>query len=168
VERRVEIAPPPGAILTLGLISDTHGLLRPQVHGLFAGVDAILHAGDVGGEEVLDELLLIAPTHAVHGNTDPPDHPRLASALVVTAAGVSIRVTHGHELGSPTPARLLERYAEQVIVFGHTHRPLVTQVAGRTVVNPGAAGARRFDLEPSVARLRIDRPHVEVELLAIA
>ena len=140
----------------IGLISDTHGLVRPRVHEALAGVELILHAGDVGGDEVLDELSLIAPVLAVYGNTDSPGDPRLAASIERTIGGVSIHVSHGHEVGSPTPARLLERYAAQVIVYGHTHRQHVSMVHGRLVVNPGAAGARRFKLEPSVARLTIE------------
>jgi putative phosphoesterase len=153
----------------IGLISDTHGLVRPAVHRALEGVDLILHAGDVGGDEVLDELALIAPVIAVYGNTDAPDDPRLRASIERTIGGVSIHVSHGHELGSPTPAKLLERYAAQVIVYGHTHRQLVVRADGRLVVNPGAAGARRFKLEPSVGRLTIEGGgRVDVELLTLA
>ncbi|HYD54882.1 MAG TPA: metallophosphoesterase family protein, partial [Gemmatimonadaceae bacterium] len=140
----------------IGLISDTHGLLRPDVHRALAGVELILHAGDVGGDDILDELALIAPVYAVYGNTDAPGDPRLAAEIVREVGGVSIHVSHGHEVGSPTPAKLLARYAEQVLVYGHTHRQLVAQADGRLVVNPGAAGPRRFDLVPSVAILTIE------------
>ncbi len=153
--------------MIIGLISDTHGLVRPQVHTALAGVELILHAGDVGGDEVLDELALIAPVLAVYGNTDAPGDPRLREAIDRTYGGVSVHVSHGHEVGSPTPARLLERYAAQVIVYGHTHRQHVAQVDGRLVVNPGAAGAKRFKLEPSVARLRIENERAEVELVPL-
>jgi putative phosphoesterase len=91
----------------VGLISDTHGLVRPDVHTALAGVELILHAGDVGGDEILDELELIAPVHAVYGNTDPPGEIRLATAIDVEIGGVRIHVSHGHEVGSPTPAKLL-------------------------------------------------------------
>jgi putative phosphoesterase len=151
----------------IGLISDTHGLVRPQVHQALVGVELILHAGDVGGDEVLDELSLIAPVLAVHGNTDSSDDPRLREAIDRTFDGVSVHVSHGHEVGSPTPARLLARYAAQVIVYGHTHRQQIAQADGRLVVNPGAAGARRFKLEPSVARLTILEGRAEVELVAL-
>jgi len=151
----------------IGLISDTHGLVRPQVHTALAGVELILHAGDVGGDEVLDELALIAPVLAVYGNTDAPGDPRLREAIDRTYGGVSVHVSHGHEVGSPTPARLLERYAAQVIVYGHTHRQHVAQVDGRLVVNPGAAGAKRFKLEPSVARLRIENERADVEVVPL-
>ena len=149
----------------IGLISDTHGMVRPRVHDALAGVELILHAGDVGGDEVLDELSLIAPVLAVYGNTDAPGQPRLAESIERTIGGVSIHVSHGHEVGSPTPARLLARYDAQVIVYGHTHRQHVAAVEGRLVVNPGAAGAKRFKLEPSVARLTITDGHVAVEIV---
>jgi hypothetical protein len=151
----------------IGLISDTHGLVRPQVHQALAGVELILHAGDVGGDEVLDELSLIAPVLAVSGNTDTPGDPRLREAIDQSIGGVSIHVSHGHEVGSPTPARLLERYAAQVIVYGHTHRQHVARAGGCLIVNPGAAGAKRFKLSPSVARLTIAHGVAEVELIPL-
>ena len=141
--------------IVIGLISDTHGLLRPSVHAALAGVSLILHAGDVGGDEILDELATIAPVEAVYGNTDPPGHPRLLAAIERQIGGVRIHVSHGHEVGAPTPEKLLAKYPADVIVYGHTHRQLITRADGRLVVNPGAAGPRRFDLEPSVARLTI-------------
>ena len=138
----------------IGLISDTHGLLRPDVHSALAGVELILHAGDVGGEDILHELNTIAPTFAVRGNTDAPAN-YLESEIVREIGGLSIHVSHGHEVGRLTPERLLARFPQDVLVYGHTHRQFLLQWEGRTVVNPGAAGQRRFDLSPSVARLRI-------------
>jgi putative phosphoesterase len=151
----------------IGVISDTHGLLRPDVHDALAGVELILHAGDVGGDEILDELALIAPVRAVYGNTDAPGQPRLRDSIEVTIDDVSIHVSHGHELGSPVPAKLLERYAADVVVYGHTHRPLIAKADGRLVLNPGAAGPRRFDILPSVARLTIAAGRAEAELVAL-
>lgn len=153
----------PGA-RRIGLISDTHGLVRPEVHAALAGVELILHAGDVGPDEILDELEIIAPVRAVHGNTDLPRRPRLAAAIDLELEGVRVHVSHGHELGSPTPERLAARYDADVIVYGHTHQQLVARVDGRLVVNPGAAGPRRFKLEPSVAVLTIAGGRAEVEL----
>lgn len=143
------------AVHSIGLISDTHGLLRPDVHRALTGVELILHAGDVGGDELLDELAIIAPVRAVSGNTDPPGNPRLSPSIDIVVEGVRIHVSHGHELGAPKPERLLARYAADVIVYGHTHRPLVVSAEGRLVVNPGAAGPARFDITPSVAILEI-------------
>lgn len=157
-----------GDVHVVGLISDTHGLLRPDVHTALAGVELILHAGDVGGDEILDELSLIAPVKAVYGNTDPPGDPRLVTAIDMTIGGLRVHVSHGHEVGPPTPAKLLEKYDADVIVYGHTHRQLVTQVGGRWVVNPGAAGQRRFDLLPSIARLEISGLKVEVRVVELA
>jgi uncharacterized protein len=152
----------------IGLISDTHGLVRPDVHTALAGVELILHAGDVGGDDILDELQLIAPVHAVYGNTDPPGQPRLTDSIEMTVGGVRVHVSHGHEVGSPTPAKLLARYGADVIVYGHTHKQLLTNADGRWVVNPGAAGPRRFDLMPSVARMTIRDRHVEIEIVNLA
>lgn len=151
----------------IGIISDTHGLVRPDVHTALTGVELILHAGDVGGQDILMELGLIAPVRAVFGNTDAPDEPGLAEAIELTIDDVTIHVSHGHEVGSPTAAKLLARYAANVIVFGHTHRPLVARAGGRLVLNPGAAGPRRFDIVPSVARLTISGGRVEAELVAL-
>lgn len=152
----------------VGLISDTHGLVRASVHEALAGVSQILHAGDVGGADILAELGTIAPIRAVYGNTDAPGQPSLTQRLAIEIGGVRIHVSHGHELGSPTPERLLATYDADVIVYGHTHRQLVTRADGRLVVNPGAAGARRFNLQPSVAILTIVDGAADVELLPLA
>jgi len=154
-----------GTRRVIGLISDTHGLVRPDVFLAFEGVDAIYHAGDVGGREVLRILSKIAPTQAVYGNTDPPGDPALTAQFAETVGGVTVHVSHGHEVGSPTPARLLERYEAQVIVYGHTHRQLVVEAGDRLVVNPGAAGPRRFHLMPSVALLTIRDGKASVEIV---
>ncbi|HEY2433384.1 MAG TPA: metallophosphoesterase family protein [Vicinamibacterales bacterium] len=149
----------------MGLISDTHGLVRPEVFGALAGVQLILHAGDVGGQNVLDELAAIAPVRAVYGNTDSPDEPGLAAEIGLRIDGLSIHVSHGHELGQPTSERLLARYAADVLVYGHTHRPLIERSGPRLVVNPGAAGPRRFDLKPSVALLTLTNGSAEARLI---
>ena len=145
----------------IGLISDTHGLVRPQVFAALGGVELILHAGDVG-EGVLEELETIAPVHAVYGNTDVPGDPRLSAALEETFGAVRVHVSHGHELGAPTPEKLLAAYDADVIVYGHTHRPLLVRADGRWVVNPGAAGPRRFDIEPSVARMLVSDHDISI------
>jgi putative phosphoesterase len=150
----------------IGLISDTHGQVRRRVHTALAGVQLILHAGDVGGNEVLDELALIAPVRAVRGNTDPPD-ARLPHSLVHDFNGRTIHVSHGHELGAPMPEALLARYDADVVVYGHTHVALVQRAGERLVVNPGAAGPARFDHVPSVARLSIDGEILKVEIVPL-
>jgi len=151
----------------VGLVSDTHGLVRGAVHDALAGVELILHAGDVGGQEILDELSLIAPVRAVFGNTDPTDLPGLEEEILLTVGGIRVHVSHGHEVGTPTPAKLAERYDADVLVYGHTHRQLVTRIGGRLVINPGAAGPRRFNLLPSVGRLIISGRKAEVEIVEL-
>jgi putative phosphoesterase len=153
--------------LVIGVISDTHGLVRPDVHEALAGVYLILHAGDVCGDEVLDELSIIAPVAAVAGNCDPAGHPRLPYRMDRTIHGTTFHVSHGHELGVPTPAKLLANYDASVIIYGHTHRPLVHREGTQLVLNPGAAGPRRFDIKPTVARLTISGSNVEVELIEL-
>ena len=139
----------------IGLISDTHGLLRPGVFDRFEGVLRILHAGDVGSVDILVELEAIAPVTAVYGNTDGwAMRERLPEVAEVEEAGRRIVVVHGHDPGSPTPAKLAAAHAgADIVVYGHTHRPRVERVGRTLVVNPGAAGPARFQLKPSVAVL---------------
>ena len=151
--------------MVVGLVSDTHGLVRPEVFAALEGVALILHAGDVGGRAVLTELGTIAPVQAVYGNVDAPGTPGLDQRIRADVEGLSVHVSHGHELGQPTPEKLLRRYDADIIVFGHTHRPLVERAGKRLVVNPGAAGPRRFDLKPSVARLTVQNGRAEVDLV---
>ncbi|HET7613152.1 MAG TPA: metallophosphoesterase family protein [Gemmatimonadaceae bacterium] len=158
--------PDPARII--GLISDTHGLVRAGVHEALSGVELILHAGDVGGDAILQELRLIAPVRAVFGNTDVPGDPALVERIDLEVGGVHLHVSHGHEIGSPTPAKLAERYDADVVVYGHTHQQLVTRIDGRLFVNPGAAGPRRFNLKPSVGRLTIVGGRAEVDIIDIA
>jgi putative phosphoesterase len=158
-------------VYVVGLISDTHGLLRPEVTAAFAGVALILHAGDVGGAKVLEALTSIAPVEAVFGNVDDVHDPMLRAERVVSLGGVTIHVSHGHELGRPKPELALARYQGDVVVFGHTHKALMVRDGQRLAVNPGAAGPRRFDLRPSVARLTIAAgatPVTDVELIWLA
>ncbi len=139
----------------LGLISDTHGLLRPAVLDRFQGVLRILHAGDIGSEDILTELEAIAPVTAVYGNTDGSAlRRRLPEVAEVAEAGRRIVVVHGHNPGAPTPAKLARAHPEaDIVVYGHTHQARVERVGRTLVVNPGAAGPARFHLKPSVALL---------------
>src|SRR5258707_554042 len=116
-----------GDPVVIGLISDTHGLIRPGVAAAFEGVERILHAGDVGGMTVLQALGSIARVDAVYGNTDDPHDPALARERVITIGGVTIHVSHGHELGRPTAELALAHYAYDVVVFGHTHRAVMVR-----------------------------------------
>src|SRR5271167_3899931 len=103
--------------IIVGLISDTHGLVRPEIARAFEDVQLILHAGDVGGSTVLARLATIAPVDAVYGNVDDPHDPALRAERVVTLGGVTIHVSHGHELKCPTPELALGRYHGDVDVL---------------------------------------------------
>ncbi|HEX9055178.1 MAG TPA: metallophosphoesterase family protein [Gemmatimonadales bacterium] len=145
--------------MRLGVIADTHGLLRPEVLDVFRDVDHILHAGDVGPLGLLAELEALAPVTAVYGNTDGWDvRARLPAVARVELDGFRVVVTHGDQLGSPTPEKLQAAFPDaEILVFGHTHRPILTLVdVVVTVMNPGGAGARRFDLPPSVGILELE------------
>lgn len=158
-------------VYTIGVISDTHGLLRPSVHEAFKGVDLILHAGDVGGrvstQDILLELRTIAPVHAVYGNCDAPGEADLTTDYIANIEGYSFHVQHGHELGRPSPERLAEAYPHDVVIFGHTHIPVIEWMEGRLILNPGAAGPKRFDIEPTVARIEIDSTSSEGKKLSV-
>jgi putative phosphoesterase len=145
--------------MRLGVIADTHGLLRPEVFRAFAEVDHIVHAGDLGPLDLLTALEAIAPVTAVYGNTDGEDvRRRLPQVATVELEGFDVVVTHGDQLGSPTPEGLNAAFPDaQIIIYGHTHRPLLTLVdVVVTVMNPGGAGHRRFGLPPSVGILELE------------
>src|SRR5688500_15133757 len=117
--------------------------MRAEALAALYGVETILHAGDVGALSVLRELEGVAPVHAVAGNVDDPT-VGLPTHLTLSFGGVSFHISHGHELGSPTADALARRYRADVVIYGHTHRPLIRQIGSTLVVNPGAAGPRRF------------------------
>ena len=145
--------------MRLGVIADTHGLLRPEVFQAFDQVDHIIHAGDLGPLDLLTELEAIAPVTAVYGNTDGQEvRQRLPQVAQIELDGFDILVTHGDQLGSPTPEGLNAAFpSAQIIIYGHTHRPLLTIVdVVVTVMNPGGAGHRRFGLPPSVGILELE------------
>lgn len=136
---------------TIGVISDTHGVLRPAALDALAGVEHIVHAGDVGGADVLAALGRIAPVTAVRGNND---HGAWAESLperaTVTIAGMRLLVVH--DQAEVTPAELR---AFDVLVTGHSHRPLIERHGELLRVNPGSAGPRRFTLPIAIARLEV-------------
>jgi uncharacterized protein len=145
--------------MRLGVISDTHGLLRPEVFDAFREVDHILHGGDVGPAGILTELGAIAPVTAVYGNTDGWDiRAQLPQVATLQLDGFEIVVTHGDQFGVPTPESVQAAFpSAEIIVFGHTHRPVLTLVdTVVTVMNPGGAGPRRFKLPPSVGILELE------------
>ena len=145
--------------MRLGVISDTHGLLRPEVFDIFRDVDHIFHAGDIGPLSLLTELESLAPVTAVYGNTDDWDvRAKVPRVAKLQLDGFEIVVTHGDQFGSPTPDALHAAFPEaEIILFGHTHKPLLTLVdLVVTVMNPGAAGQRRFEILPSVGILELE------------
>ena len=152
--------------MVIGLISDTHGLVREQTFRLLRDVELILHAGDVGGAAVLTQLAEIAPVRAVRGNIDIGSRD-LADRIDLALGGLSVHVSHGDEIGTPTPLGLVARYDADVIVFGHTHRAVIERIGRQLIVNPGAAGPGRFRLVPSLGRLTIENGEAEAEILAI-
>ena len=156
-------------VIVIGLISDTHGLLRPEIFTSLAGVDRILHAGDIGPDELLIELEAIAPVTAVWGNTDGWElRERLPEVARVEIEGVDCRVMHGHQLGSPTPEAIAERFPEAgMVVFGHSHQALIRRVGTVCTVNPGSAGPKRFRTVPTLAIARVEDEAVQVELISL-
>lgn len=149
--------------VTIGLISDTHGLLRPEAVAALQGSDYIVHAGDIGSPEILEELGRIAPVTVVRGNNDNGGwirHVPLTNELVV--GNVRIRVVHDLTHLSQGDAR-----GATVVVSGHSHRPKVETRHGILYVNPGSAGRRRFALPVSVARLHLEGADVTAELVTL-
>lgn len=140
--------------MRLGIIADTHGRLRSEVLEMFAQVDRILHAGDVGDPAILDRLAALAPVTAVFGNADGGTlRAKLLRVAEVKIDGFVFVVTHGDQFGAPRPQALKDAFPHaDVIVYGHSHRPLIHAFDDFSVaLNPGAAGPARFDLTPSVA-----------------
>jgi putative phosphoesterase len=147
-----------GPIVRVGLISDTHGKLRSEVFTHFHGVDHILHAGDIEDPDILVALATIAPVAAVYGNTDGFHLRRqLSEKVELELAGQRIVLIHGHQFGSPHPPDLAAAFPDaDIVVFGHTHRPLAERIGSALFINPGAAGPARFGLRPSVALLQLN------------
>jgi uncharacterized protein len=153
--------------MLVGLLSDTHGSLDPRVFDHFREVELILHAGDIGPPSILVELEAVAPVTAVWGNTDGFDIRRTTVEVArIEVAGRQLVLLHGHQLGSPTPEALRAAHSgADIIIYGHTHRPLVDRQHHPLVVNPGSAGAPRFGLGPSVALLELDGNGEQVRVI---
>jgi len=145
----------------VGLISDTHGLMRPEALAALTGVSHIVHAGDIGSAEILEQLRTIAPVTAVRGNNDREAWAKaIAEHEVVEIAAKSIYVLHDlHELDlDPAAAGFA------VVVTGHSHKPVISTKDAVLYVNPGSAGPRRFKLPISVALLEIDGAAIRAEI----
>ena len=154
--------------MIIGVISDTHNFVDPNVPRLLAGVDHILHAGDIGSHRVILDLERIAPVTAVAGNTDDPGlHYRQTE--VVELGGRKFLLHHivnPHSLNDHLQARI-EREQPAVVVFGHTHKPFCETLAGALFFNPGYAGKSRFGLERSVALLHCSATAIRPEYLRL-
>jgi uncharacterized protein len=148
----------------VGVISDTHGLMRPQALAALAGVDHIIHAGDIGGLEVLAALRTLAPVTAVRGNNDrEPWADAIRERETITVGGMSIHVLHDVKELDLDPVTS----GVHAVIAGHSHRPRIERREGVLFLNPGSAGPRRFTLPVSVARLRVDDGRLEPEIIEL-
>ncbi len=150
------------SVKLIGLISDTHGLVRPQALAALSGVDLIIHSGDIGKPEVLESLKTIAPVVAIKGNID---RDRWAASLPETKAlkigDARIYVIHSvNELDFSPASR-----GHQVVISGHSHKPAVVTRDGVLFVNPGSAGPRRFKLPVAVGKLYVNHLDVRAEIV---
>ena len=145
--------------IKIGVLSDTHGLLRPAVLEVLRSCDCILHGGDVNKPEILDTLRSIAPLYVVRGNNDREWAEGLPQSLTVTLGGVPFFMVHNKK---DVPADLGDA---RVVVFGHSHRYLEQQRDGRLWLNPGSCGRRRFDQEITMAVVTVDGGALRVEKL---
>lgn len=161
---------------TIGVISDTHGLLRPEALAALEGSDLILHAGDVGDLDFIEQLGRIAPVHAVYGNTDWGEIRGALPGVAVVDLGAANGLLA--EAGPQGPvAYVLHDLADldldpagggfSLVVAGHTHEPEIRERGGVMYLNPGSAGPRRFSLPVSVARLTVDGEHIEARIVEL-
>jgi uncharacterized protein len=151
--------------LRVGLVSDTHGLLRPEARAFLAGCDYIVHGGDVGDAEILDELARMAPLIAVRGNNDTQVWAaRLAQTELVRIGGIFLYVIHNLEELDIDPAAA----GVCVVVSGHSHQPKVEERAGILYVNPGSCGPRRFKLPISAGELTVSGSAVKARIVDLA
>ncbi|HEV2523439.1 MAG TPA: metallophosphoesterase family protein [Candidatus Acidoferrales bacterium] len=147
---------------TIGLISDTHGLLRPEAVRALKGSDLIIHAGDVGDSEIITALKTLAPVFAVRGNVDTEPWARALPETEVIETGLAtIYVLHDVHALDLDPAAS----GFHIVVSGHSHKPARTERGGVLYINPGSAGPRRFDLPVTVARLNLIRSPWAVEFV---
>ena len=148
----------------IGVISDTHGLMRPEALVALKGVELIIHGGDIGKFEVLQSLNTIAPVYAIRGNNDRGAWAnKLPDILNIKVSGIKFHVIHNvHELdGDPNAAGI------RAVISGHSHKPSVVTRDDVLFVNPGSAGPRRFKLPVTLARLTIQRADINSEILEL-
>ena len=147
--------------MRIGVISDTHGLLRPEALEALRGSEQIIHAGDVGDSAILDALRALAPLTAVRGNVDGDLAAVLPKTAILRAGDIAIYVHHGNEPNLWPPP------GTDVVISGHTHQPRVEEVDGVLHLNPGSAGPRRFHLPVTVAILTVDGAHASAEIVPL-
>jgi len=153
-----------GDMLRVGLISDTHGLLRPEATAFLQGSDHIVHGGDIGAPAILEQLASIAPVTAVRGNNDTgPWAESLAEAEFLQVGAIVVYAIHNLAQLSIDPASAGVR----VVVSGHSHKPLITERDGVLYINPGSSGPRRFKLPVAVAELIVDGASVSARVVEL-
>ncbi|MCQ4294397.1 metallophosphatase family protein [Pseudomonas stutzeri] len=151
--------------MRIGLISDTHGLLRPEALAALQGCARIIHAGDIGKPAVLDGLRAIAPLEAIRGNIDTADWAReLPERLDLRIGGLTLHVLHDLKLLDIDPLAA----GIDVVIAGHSHKPKVERRDGVLYINPGSAGPRRFSLPISLALLELNDGDAQVELISLS
>lgn len=151
--------------MRIGLISDTHGLLRPEALAFLAGSDHIVHGGDIGNPEILERLAAIAPLTVVRGNNDTAAWARtIPETARLAVGGVSILVIHDLKELADDPAA----DGVRVVVSGHSHKPACAERGGVLYVNPGSAGRRRFTLPIAAGELLVEDGRVDARLVTLA
>ncbi len=154
--------------LTIGLISDTHGLLRPQALDALRGSDFLIHAGDIGDPGILEQLAAIAPLTAVRGNNDIDSaYDGVPERAWLELDALRIYILHNRNELDPRTAWSAER-CPAAVISGHSHKPMSERRDGVLYVNPGSCGPRRFKLPVSVGRLLIVGTQVEAQLIELA
>ncbi|MCP4398097.1 MAG: metallophosphoesterase family protein [bacterium] len=155
--------------MKLGIISDTHGYLNPHIHSIFHGVEAIIHAGDIEGEDILIELQTIAPVTAVRGNMDRFGRLARQDEFIGTSFG-GMRFFIVHDIGSPLAVkprlqRSIECYLPHAIVFGHTHKPYSAYIHNILYFNPGSASQGRSEKKNSVGLITLRNSQCRGEII---
>ena len=149
--------------MLLGLISDTHNLLRPEAAAALKGVDEILHAGDIGDESILESLNQIAPTTAIRGNVDTDEwSKKLPETEMIELAGATLYLIHDLSKLDLKP----EAAGIAAVIYGHSHQPKIEEKNGVLYINPGSAGPRRFNLPITIGKLEIKKGKSRTDLHA--
>lgn len=155
--------------MRVAILSDTHGLLRPEIFHHLEGVDHILHAGDLGPLDLLAELEALAPVTCVWGNTDGMDlRLRVPETARLELGGFDVVVQHGHQFGSPTAAAVAAAHpGADLVVFGHSHLAVIEYAGSTLTVNPGSAGPRRFRQPVTMAVATLGNGRIEPRLISL-